>query len=72
MVGIPILKQRNTNFEAKVTPGSEKGSGDLLWSRKGDLFVRKEPQLINERSQAGFESLESLPESLQIIREVLF
>ena len=31
----------------------------------------QEPQLINERSQAGFESLEGLPESLQIIREVL-
>ena len=56
MVGIPILKQGNTNFEAKVTPGSEKDSGVLLWSLKGeggggrDLFVREESQLINERS----------------------
>ena len=35
MVGISILKQENTNFEAKVTPGSEKDSGGLIVEPEG-------------------------------------
>ena len=35
-------------------------------------LLPQESQLVYERSQAGFESLESLPESLQIIRHKCF